>query len=153
MKLKYLIIIVLAVVVRVIDGDTLLAKQDGKYIRVRLYGIDAPEKKQAGGKGATQALSKLVNNKEIKIVSFGKDKYERTIAKIYCGRKYINLEMVKSGHAWWYKKYAPKAKDLEEAEKEARSKKLGVWKNKAIQPEKWRRLKNDYSVSIMQSRI
>jgi len=73
----------------------------------------------------------------------GKDRYGRLIGKVYTGETYINLEMVKRGHAHWYKKYAPKDKDLQQAEAKAKKAKRGVWSRpNPIKPSEWRKKKS-----------
>ncbi len=123
----------------IIDGDTILLRRGSRLTTVRLWGIDAPEKKQAGGKAATAFLVKLIGRKRVKIIIEGNGKYGRLIGKIYYKGKFINLEMVKAGHAWWHEKYSPEATKFKEAEKLAKKQKLGLWKNpKAIKPEFFR---------------
>jgi endonuclease YncB( thermonuclease family) len=123
----------------VVDGDTVLLRQGNKLTSIRLWGIDAPESKQAGGKASTFFLAKLIGRKRVKIVSTGTGKYGRLIGKIYYKGKFINLEMVKAGHAWWHKKYSPNANKFKEAQKIAKKEKLGLWKNPfAIKPEFFR---------------
>ena len=65
------------------------------------------------------------------------------IGKVYLGKTYINLEMIKRGQAHWYKKYAPKDKDLQDAEVEAKKTKRGIWsKSGVIKPSAWRKKSN-----------
>lgn len=121
------------------DGDSFLMRSGGKKYEIRMYGIDAPEYKQPRGKNALKTLIKLIKNKTIKVEKKDDDRYGRLVGKVYLGKTYINLEMVKRGQAYWYKKYAPKDKDLEQAELSAKKAKRGVWANKdAIKPSEWR---------------
>ena len=123
----------------IVDGDTVLLRRGNKLTSIRLWGIDAPEKKQVGGKAATRHLVKLIGRKRIKVVTTCIGKYGRVVGKIYYKGKLINLEMVKAGHAWWNKRYCPKAKEIEEAEKYARKQGLGLWKNPhPVRPEHFR---------------
>ena len=136
----------------IVDGDTILLRRGDKLVSVRLWGIDAPEKKQAGGKAATFFLVKLIGRKRVKVITEGHGRYGRVIGKIYYKKKFINLEMVKNGHAWWNEKYCPKAKKFKEAEKKARIEKLGLWKDsKPIKPEFFRHPKrqsmSDYKLN------
>ncbi|TXK54948.1 thermonuclease family protein, partial [Campylobacter helveticus] len=125
-------------VIRVIDGDTieLLVKQEdikqSPKIKVRLFGIDAPEKKQAFGKEAKEYLSSLILDKEITLIINDKDKYQRTIGTILLNDKDINKEMVKNGYAWAYESYSTKYL-TEQAD--AQMFKLGLWQDEnAIKP-------------------
>ena len=130
-------------VLRVIDGDTieLLVKQENikqsPKIKVRLFGIDAPEKKQAFGKEAKEYLSSLILDKEITLIINDKDKYQRTIGTILLNDKDINKEMVKNGYAWAYESYSTKYL-TEQAD--AQMFKLGLWQDEnAIKPSEFRR--------------
>ena len=127
---------------KVIDGDTieLLVKQDNikqsPKIKVRLFGIDAPEKKQAFGKEAKEYLSSLILDKEIILIINDKDKYQRTIGTILLNEKDINKEMVKNGYAWAYESYSTKYL-TEQAD--AQMFKLGLWQDEnAIKPSEFR---------------
>ena len=127
-----------AVVAWVTDGDSITAKSNGITIKVRLYGIDAPEKKQPFGKESLANLMKLIKYKRLIIFPIENDKYGRMIARIYTVKKvdkklvktYVNLEQVKAGLAWHYKRYSKDAKDLAEAEATAKKNKLGLWSQK-----------------------
>ena len=112
-------------VIRVSDGDTIVVlTQDKEQIKVRLNGIDAPEKKQSFGKQSTKFLSNLVAGKTVEIKKEGNDRYGRTIGTIFLNGIDINKEMVSSGYAWAFRKYSKKyAPD----ESNAKHKKLGLW--------------------------
>ena len=71
---------------------------------------------------------------------FGTDRYGRTLGLIQVGNQHVNLELVKQGFAWWYKQYAPAAKDLRDAEQAARQAKRGLWVDaNAVAPWDFRR--------------
>ena len=119
--------------VTVLDGDTVTVL-DGmnKQTRIRLMGIDAPEKAQAFGTRSKQALSDLVFNKQVTVEFSKQDRYGRTIGKILVDGLDANLELVKTGMAWHYKQYAKEqtASDrtaYAEAETMARAEKRGLW--------------------------
>lgn len=115
-------------VVGVIDGDTIDVLHNGKAERIRLSGIDCPEKRQAYGRKAKQAASALVFGKAVTLHTFGKDKYGRTIADVLLPDVMnVNQELVKQGWCWWYRKYAPGNTELERLEKEAREAGRGLW--------------------------
>ena len=100
--------------------------------KIRLMGIDAPEKKQAFGSKSKESLSALVFNKQVTVEYHKKDKYGRTVGKITLDGVNANLEQVKAGMAWHYKKYQ-KEQSVEDrrlyvlAEEQARAGKRGLW--------------------------
>lgn len=112
--------------VSVSDGDTIGVMRNGKKIRVRLDCIDAPEKCQACGTKAKQFTSELVFGKVVTVEVKGHDKYGKTIGRVFVNRKDINLELVKNGYAWHYKRYSPDPA-FAKAEAEAKSNKRGLW--------------------------
>tara|TARA_Y100001970_G_scaffold283584_1_gene399085 strand:- start:12775 stop:13305 length:531 start_codon:yes stop_codon:yes gene_type:complete len=138
---------------RVIDGDTI--KINDKSIR--LFGIDAPEKKQkckksflkvnflnfqknySCGSVSTKNLKKKIENKDIECIFRSEDRYGRYLAICYLEKLDINKWMVKNGYALAYKKYSRKYV-LEE--QYAKDNKLGMWEGTFIEPEKWRRIMN-----------
>lgn len=127
-------------VIEIYDGDTLtlLVKtetQDKKY-KVRFFGIDAPEADQDYGKDARNALREKILGKNVRVSVVSVDRYGRSVGKVMFGGRYINKEMVAEGNAWYYPDYAAKEYDLASAEKDARSRKLGLWQNKSPQ-EPW----------------
>lgn len=120
-------------VVGVSDGDTVTVLDDtNTQWKIRLLGIDAPEKKQAFGNRSKQSLSALVFNRHV-VVEYGKkDKYGRTVGKILVGGVDANLEQVKAGMAWHYKKYQREQSEADrityaQAEDRARAGKVGLW--------------------------
>jgi len=129
-------------VVGVTDGDTItVLTPEKKQLKVRLAEIDTPEKRQPYGKRSKQALSSLIFGKQVEVESRGKDRYQRTIGKIFLDGTDINAEMVRRGHAWVYRKYArdPGLFDLED---EARTQELGLWRLPEVKrepPWEWRR--------------
>ena len=124
-----------AQVVGVTDGDTITAIVDGRQIKVRLNGIDAPEKKQAFGNVSKQALSGLVFGKRVSIVDLGKDRYGRTIGEVFTpDGQQVEVAMVRLGFAWHYVKYAPRNTDLAGAELVARKARRGLWADAAPVP-------------------
>ena len=133
-------------IIRVVDGDTVLARTvDNKKIRIRLSGIDAPEKKQAYGIESKKFLENLISSKIVKISISKKDKYKRYLGMIFLNKTNINLELVKSGNAWAYRRYLKKMnKKLKEAfikaESHAQFQKIGLWGKKSpVPPWLWRK--------------
>lgn len=115
-------------VVSIPDGDTLnIINSKNKKIKIRLYGIDAPETTQKYGQASRDYLRKIVKNKTLTYKIRSKDDYGRVVATLYGDNKDLNYEMIKAGLAWHYKYYY-KSKKYAEAEKNARKQKLGLWK-------------------------
>ena len=129
-----------AEVVGITDGDTLTAIVDGRQIKVRLDGIDAPEKKQPFGNASKRALSDLVFGQRIFIVPLSKDRWGRTIAEVFTvGGRRVGVAMVSQGMAWHFVKYAPNDLPLADAEKSAKAGKRGLWADRApVAPWEWR---------------
>ena len=131
-------------VISVADGDTitvLRVQGDTKTpIKIRLAGIDTPEKAQDYGNKAKQALSDKVFDKTVTITYSEKDRYGRTIGDVYLGNNWINLQMVTEGWAWHYKQYS-KDKQLAAAEIASRNARKGLWAdpNKPVPPWEYRR--------------
>ena len=131
---------------KVIDGDTieLLAKtsKENPYnhiakLKIRLYGIDAPELKQAYGKEAKEFLSALVLKQEVSLIIENKDKYDRFVGTLFLKGQDINKEMVKNGYAHAYESFSKKYL-AEQAD--AKMFKLGLWQDeKAVKPSEFRK--------------
>lgn len=133
------------------DGDTIRVRDCGNIDRVRFCGIDAPELKQAGGSTSQRFLYDLLKKADFKvgITPIESDRYGRTVGEVFI-RKDANLEifvndlMIRSGNAWHYKQYSgncPNKHSFNDAEIEARSKQLGIWKSPNPQPPwEWRKL-------------
>ena len=95
-------------VVSVLDGDTIEVLHNTHPERIRLSGIDCPEKGQAFGNNAKQASSALVFGKDVLLQTHGQDKYGRTLGDVFLlDGTNMNHELVKHGWCWWYRKYAP----------------------------------------------
>ena len=98
----------LAVVTHVSDGDTLWVRRVGdntrhRPIKLRLQGIDAPERCQAWGPQAQQALSNKLLNKEVRLQTRGHDDYDRVLGNVWLGEEDVSAWMVETGHAWSYR--------------------------------------------------
>ena len=127
-------------VVAVTDGDTISVLHNGKAERIRLNGIDCPEKAQPYGHKAKEAASALVFGKDVTLQTHGADKYGRTIGDVILpdGRN-VNQELVREGMCWWYRKFAPGDATLERLETEAREAKRGLWADPhPVPPWEWR---------------
>lgn len=100
-----------ATVVRVHDGDTVQVKDAyGNFYKVRVYGIDCPELKQASGQAAREMTQQLLENKTVEIISVSKDKYKRNVAGLVLISDMYVLQnvLVSSGLAWVDDRYCKK---------------------------------------------
>lgn len=127
--------------VSVHDGDTLTVLTVGNLqVKVRLYGIDSPELKQAFGNNAKRCASDLAFDKFVTVHGKGLDRYGRVIGWVFVRDTCVNKELVSRGFAWWYRQYAPGVKLFEDAEKYAKKAKLGLWSQPSPQaPWDWRK--------------
>lgn len=145
-------------VVGVSDGDTLKARCGTRdryeVVRVRLNGIDAPERKQPYGERAKQAMSRLVYMKEAEFDFIKSDRYGRSVCKVRVapasaprGPKTLDagLAMLTVGMAWWYRAYAREQTPQERAQyefatSEAKARHVGLWRDAApVAPWDWRK--------------
>ncbi len=123
---------------RVVDGDTIVLMD---RTRVRLHGIDAPERDQPYGPMATAALEYMVE-RSVYYLKTDTDRYGRMVATLYHSKDGydINASLVCAGYAWWYERYAADDKLLENCQKEARETLKGLWaEDDAMAPWEWRR--------------
>ena len=131
---------VTARVLHVHDGDSLTVIDQGKKLRVRLAGIDAPELSQPYGWKALRSLSKLCRGKEATLVERGKDEDGRVLASVTCDKADASAEQVKKGLAWVFRTYLPLGSPLYEMETSARLLQKGLWKDKdPVPPWEWRK--------------
>jgi endonuclease YncB( thermonuclease family) len=110
----------------VTDGDTISVLQDGRAVKIRLYGIDCPEKHQAFGMRARQFTSSLAFGKEVEVRPVDRDRYGRRIAWVYVGPRCLNEELLRAGFAWHFKRYS-RDSHLAELELQARTARNGLW--------------------------
>jgi len=122
------------------DGDTLkILTGSSKKMRIRLAGIDTPEKGQPYGKEAKQALSVLTLQKQVTIDVQTIDRYGRMVGLVYVQGLNVNSELVRQGMAWVYRRYTNDEK-LYALEAKAKKEKRGLWSsNNFIEPWLWRR--------------
>ena len=126
-------------VVAVADGDSITVLRMREQVKVRLVEIDAPERAQPYGNRSKQALTGLVRGEEVRVVEHGKDRYQRTLGRVYRGNLDVNAEQVRRGMAWVFRTYATDA-SLFAIEAEARESKRGLWRDpQAVPPWEWRR--------------
>ena len=139
---------------RIVDGDTVHIKE----YKIRLEGIDAPERRQKCkkekfkissiigftfykdyncGEVSRENLKKKVDRSKIKCISSSKDRYKRYLAVCFKEKINLNRWMVRNGHAVAYRRYS---KEYILDEDFAKENKLGLWQGKFLYPEKWRKL-------------
>ncbi|WP_233573249.1 thermonuclease family protein [Leptotrichia sp. OH3620_COT-345] len=137
-------------VLYVSDGDTVAVKrtendkETGELIKVRLFGIDAPEINQDYGYESKQTLINFIRNKNVKIYGKKKDRYGRVLGTVYYNNENINEKMVKTGNAWWYEKYDKKNVRMKQYQEAAQKNKLGIFaKKNYISPWEFRKIKRE----------
>jgi len=132
-------------VVKVTDGDTVNVLDQTKTLhKIRLQGIDAPERKQAFGRRSTQNLASYIAGEAIEVEYDKRDRYGRIIGKLIKDGQDINLLQIKDGFAWHYKYYQKEQPELDRmlyssAEIEARNKTIGLWSAPAVPPWEYRK--------------
>ena len=128
-------------VIGVLDGDTIEVLHDTKPERIRLYGIDCPEKGQPFGEKAKQATSRLLFGKDVRVQKHGRDKHRSTLGTVFHGDVNMNQVLVKEGWCWWFSRYAPKDSMLMQLQQEAMEAKKGLWADpNPVPPWLYRRL-------------
>ena len=146
-------------IVGVSDGDTITVLDANKtQHRIRLAGIDAPERSQPGAQRSKESLSALVYDQPVRVESTKRDRYGRIVGKVWvaspdspCRGKPdcpmtldAGLAQITMGRAWWFSRYADEQSPddrgrYEFAEQEARAKKAGLWRDgTTVPPWEWR---------------
>jgi endonuclease YncB( thermonuclease family) len=146
-------------VVAIADGDTITVLDASRtQHRIRIAGIDAPERGQPGGQRSKESLSALVYNQPVRVESDKRDRFDRIVGKVWvaspdspCRGKPdcpmtldAGLAQITMGRAWWFRKYAAEQPPedrarYEFAEREARAKKAGLWRDaQPVPPWEWR---------------
>lgn len=125
-------------VVSIQDGDTLTVLVSRKQIKVRLTEIDAPESKQSFGTRSRQSLGDMCAGKDARVLEQGKDRYGRTLGRVYCSGIDTNAEQVRRGMAWVFDRYVTD-RSLYPLQEEARAAKRGLWQDsEPVPPWEWR---------------
>lgn len=131
-----------AKVVSVSDGDTITVLHNGLQEKIRLYGIDTPEKNQDYGQQAKQITSTLIAGRQVDIETKAGDRYGRTVGLVTVDGQSLNELIVQNGYAWVYRQYCKErfCSDWILLEQQARRQKKGLWAGSAIVPPwEWRR--------------
>lgn len=135
-------------VVGVSDGDSItVLDADKRTHKIRLQGIDAPEKAQPYGQKSKEALSDLVYRQAVQVVWTQQDRYGRTVGQVFLDGTDVNLQQVLRGMAWHYKQYEREQSESDRslyamAQAQARQLSLGLWQDpEALEPSVFRRKK------------
>lgn len=133
-------------VVAISDGDTLIVlDSNNTQHKIRLSGIDAPEKDQPFGLASKKSLSDLVYGQNVVVNYDKRDRFGRTVGKIMASGQDINIEQIRRGLAWHYKKYMNEQPiedrlSYTQAEELARADKVGLWADVgSLPPWEWRK--------------
>jgi micrococcal nuclease len=110
----------------VLDGDTIDVSRNGTTIRVRLEGIDCPEKDQPFAEEAKAFTANLISGKTVSVIEKEKDEYGRTVARVFVDGRDVSVELLKAGLATHYRKYNSDWL-LAALEQEAKAARAGIW--------------------------
>jgi endonuclease YncB( thermonuclease family) len=121
------------------DGDTIVVGT----VRVRLYGIDAPETDQPYGDTAAQFVTEYLQDvRRVRVVVHDTDRFGRIVGEVFVpGREEsLNHALVGAGYAWWYEYFAPEEDGLQMLQEKARQYNRGLWsRDDPVPPWEWRK--------------
>ena len=120
--------------IRVIDGDSVECDYKRQRVRVRLYGIDAPELRQPGGAESADNLAAMVRGSGALMMEvMAYDRYGRVVGLLYPARSNrrasLNLRMVRDGHAYAYTRFGGVELGMRSAERDAQAARRGIWRS------------------------
>jgi len=122
--------------ISVADGDTLDLEHAGRRVRVRLFGLDAPEADQPHADAARTLLRELTRDRDLRVVVRDRDRYGRVVAALFTGRDSVNARLVREGAAWAYVQYSDR---YVADEQRARRERRGLWRGRdPVPPWTWR---------------
>jgi endonuclease YncB( thermonuclease family) len=123
-------------------GDTFTVLYNNQPVKVRLYGVDAPESRQPFGTKAKQFTSELALGQQVTIYVKGVDRYRRVLGWVFVGKTSVNTELVRSGYAWWYRQYSPRETKLGLLQDQAKQARHSLWSDARAQaPWEFRRVR------------
>lgn len=127
--------VLFCLVVAIADGDTLTARcgEPGAYeqVKVRIAGIDAPERAQPFGQRSRQALAELCHREAAEIRTSTKDRYGRAVADVQCQGQDVGRAQVAAGMAWVFDRYSDGYEDLYPLQSAAKVDRRGLWSEPA----------------------
>ena len=142
-------------IIGVADGDTLTLLDSNKQShKIRLGGIDVPEKKQDFGEQSKLSLSNLAYGRQATAECTKRDRYQRAVCVVTVAGKDVGLQQIHLGLAWWYQHYAreqrqQESRDYERAEQVAREARRGLWRDeKPTPPWEWRHARRAKSATL-----
>jgi endonuclease YncB( thermonuclease family) len=115
-------------------------------VKIRLYGIDCPERYQPFSRKAKQFISEMVFGKEVEVEPVDIDRYNRLVALVTVSERLVNEELLNAGFAWVYTRYCvrPICEKWRALESEAREARRGLWADpNPIPPWEFRRKKRE----------
>lgn len=123
-------------VVSVADGDTITVEPEagGERIKVRLHGIDCPERRQPYGEAARGFVYDLALYKTVEVEETDRDRYGRTVAIVHLENDTLQAALLRAGMAWVYIKYCPNCSEWDMLQEDARRSKRGLWADEASIP-------------------
>ena len=139
-------------VIGVADGDTITVLRDKQPQKIRLYGIDCPEKRQPFGNRAKQFTSQLVFGNLVEVEPVATDRYGRTVAFVRVENTLVNEELIKEGLGWVYVRYCklPLCVEWQGLQLAAKYEKRGLWGDSDyITPWDFRRQKRKSAASVV----
>lgn len=134
-------------VIHVTNGDTITVLNGKEHLRVRISGIDAPERRQSFAKESQEHLSKLVRRQIVTVNWYKKDPYGRRVGTVLVNGIDAGLEQIRAGLAWHYKCFEGEQTPEDrarytKAESDARAKRIGLWQDTdPVPPWAWRNSK------------
>ncbi|HVF65547.1 MAG TPA: thermonuclease family protein [Casimicrobiaceae bacterium] len=124
-------------VVHVHDGDTISVLVGRQELRVRLAGIDSPERYQPYGTLARRALAEMISGRNVRVTTFGRDRFGRVLGRVHLDNVDVNAEQVRRGWAWVFRRNGDAR--LLALEAEAKAARRGLWQDtRALPPWEWR---------------
>lgn len=132
-------------ITRVADGDSVSVRLGRETVRIRLWGIDAPESDQPWGEEATVRAREALLGQRVTFVWHDTDRYGRRVCEVILrDGENFNEALVREGLAWWYRYFAPDADHLRDAQLEAMDARRGLWEDPGpVAPWDWRRRDRD----------
>jgi endonuclease YncB( thermonuclease family) len=132
----------------VLDGDTIEVLHGRRTERIRLEGIDCPERGQPFSRRARQFTSALLFGHDVEVLPKTIDSYGRMVARVRVGGKDASMELVRAGLAWHYRHYSHD-RELAAAEARSRAERLGVWSRAgAVPPWEYRARHREESFTV-----